>query len=66
MIDVISTETTLSALAQRLRAAASVLLGEAPERDEPSLTEIAPAECAARILPRLVAACRGDDAAAAL
>jgi glycosyltransferase involved in cell wall biosynthesis len=66
MIDVISAETMLSALAQRLRATAAVLFSDAPERDEPALTEVAPAECAARLLPRLVAACRGEDADAAL
>ncbi|MGV8978008.1 MAG: glycosyltransferase family 4 protein [Cellulomonas sp.] len=62
----LSAQTTLSALAQRLRAAARVLLGDPSEPDEPSRTEIAPAESAARLLPRLVAACRGDDADAAL
>ena len=66
MIATISAETTLSALAQRLRATAAVLLSTAPEHDEPSLTDAPPAECAARLLPRLVAACRGGAADAAL
>jgi glycosyltransferase involved in cell wall biosynthesis len=66
MTDVISAETTLSALAQRLRAAAAVLLSDAPELDEPPLTEVAPAERAARLLPRLVAACRGEGAGSAI